>query len=488
MLPKNKLTRIFASLTLFLLLATVCFYIWVNIKQKAEYNKVSSRNKKSNAKIDLNVVLIISDGLRADHLGCYGYSRNTSPNIDKFTKEAVLFKNCYTTASWTKPAIASMLTSLYPSIHGVTTLAGGLSVAIPTIADILRDNGYITYGYISNDFLKSDFGFNRGFDFFDDLALASNSFFRRVKDSLWRYLPAYIYIKARNIGNDKFQTSVSANKRILSWLKRYKNNNFFMFLHCIDTHMPFLPSPPYNKMFPYDKGDKTSEFISQYDGEIRFFDGNIRYLLDALKSLGIYDKTMIIITADHGEGFGEHNNYSHGCAIYQELIKIPLIIKYPRMNNRIITEAIEEPVISIDIMPTILDFLHINHKEMHLDGVSLLPLFNEKGIKYLHRSILIDNPAIMCADRESIMVRGLIKNNTWKYILRRKPEEELYNLKNDPGELNNLASKEPRVLEEMRRELDLYIKGFNKRVTYGASEKKLDYETIQRLESLGYEE
>lgn len=460
-------------------------FVWENRENSLTYEEV-----KSNAKEDINVILIVIDALRADHLGCYGYEKQTSPNIDAFAKEAVLFKNCYVQASWTKPSVASILTSLYPTTHGATFDASKLPGEVTTLAEILHAAGYITYGYVSNPHLKRLFNFEQGFYFYDDYLMKKDKLYYFVLGRIPifnKFIRGIVRgITGKELNYHDYDNIKVANKRILPWLERYKAENFFMYIHYMDPHDPYSPPRFYSDMFPYTKGDMNSKDISSYDGEIRFLDDNIKELFGMLKSSENYDKTLIIITADHGEAFGEHGDFLHGHTIYQELLRVPLIIKYPRHILKGV--VIEKQVRSIDIMPTVLDVLKITY-DAQLEGLSLLPLSKQDGQISFCEDIFINNNH----RNNTSVLQGIIKDNEWKYIYTEKSKlrdvralgnEEIYNLINDPNELNNLVEREPEVLKRMRNRIDFY-KTYTKKKAISSS-TKLDYETIQQLRSLGY--
>ncbi len=457
-------------------------FFWENKKATIDYRQIVSQTKQ-----DVNVILIAIDALRADHLGCYGYARETSPNLDALAKEAVLFKNCYVQSSWTKPSTASLFTSFYPTMHQTILNRVELPDELTTIAEILQDQGFITYSYVANANLKAIFNFDQGFDFFDDYLMRDKLRYICLRNTI----PFNIVIKkitgkgfeAHGPERDNIKL---VNKRVIPWLKKYKDENFFMYIHYMDPHAPYWPPRPYRNMFPCDKKDNNSKDISLYDGEIRFADEYIGKLFDRLKAWGIYDKTLIIITADHGEAFGEHGDRAHGHTIYQHQLKVPLIIKYAKSLPQ--GKIIEPQVRNIDIMPTILDILNISYTG-HLEGMSLLPLCRGKDDQGQRENIYVEENL-----RNQFILKGIIRDNTWKYIFTEKSEwrdvkrlghEELYNLADDPRELNNLLGQESEVLKFMRAKLDFYKRYCEERAVSPA-QKELDYETFEQLKSLGY--
>lgn len=481
----NVFIKVFIALIILPMGISIYGLFWENIKSTMDYNKNFSQIKKSYTKKDINVILIIIDALRADHLGCYGYKKQTSPHLDNFAKEGLLFGNCYAQASSTKPSVASILSSLYPKVHGVSNDGRkALPYEVTTITEILQAHGYITYAYVNNTNLKTIFNYNQGFDFFDDYLMRDKLYYVVLRQLRKILIFLQINIRKRFDYLDRNNATL-ANKRIIPWLEKNKYNSFFMFIHYVEPHSPYCPPLQHRTKFL----NKNNE-ISLYDGEICFIDENINQLFEKLKYLGIYDKTLIIITADHGEAFGEHKNYGHGETIYQEEIRVPLIVKYTECIPKGV--AIKTPVKSIDIMPTVLNILNV-HYNGDLDGKSLMPLIKNADGTFSNESIFIDENTSV----QKAILKGVIKNinnNEWKYIFTEKSklrdlknvgQEELYNLTEDPHELNNLTKEKTEILKIMRNELDFYKRHCGKKAL-SPLEKDLDYETIQQLKSLGY--
>jgi len=468
-----SLIAVSASLTAF-------GYFWENRQPEANYKPVHSKTKH-----DINVILIVIDALRADHLGCYGYKRNTSPQLDALAREGVLFKNCYSQSSWTKPSVSSILTSLYPSMHGTTLHTHALPEDLVTLAEILGDQGYINYGYVANPNLKKIFNFDQGFKFFDD-RLMRDKLYNAVLRQMRQKPPYFLKIVNRKFDHNDYDNAELANARIIPWLDVYKKQNFFMYIHYMDPHAPLSPPPPYNTIFGYVEGDDDSRAISLYDGEIRFVDEQISKIIERLKSEKIFSKTMLIITSDHGRAFGEHNYYGHGATIYQEQLKVPLIIKFP--GNFPAGRVVEGQVRSIDIMPTILDVLNIA-VDLPLEGISLSSLITTETREGICEDVYIEENLA-----NTYILNGVIKNNEWKYILTEKSKlrdieqegrEELYNLLKDPAELKNLADLEPDVLGTIRDLLRSFKERGQKNMPM-TSQVELDRETTRQLRSLGY--
>lgn len=446
----------------------------------------SSENPPARNNEKFNVILIVVDSLRADHLGCYGYYRNTSPNIDKLANEGVLFSRAFSQGARTLVSLPSMFTSLYPGVIGIFGLKDNLSNKFITLPEILKKNGYesVLFGG-------------------DELGLFSNFDYRFDKFKLFATPVSH---KIRGI------IPSPINKDILKWLGQKHSKPFFLFVYYDYPHAPYDPPVPYDKIFSKEIGvdKKTKKFIhsinlvsnsryidkfkninnlnyliSQYDGEIRYTDEQIKFLLEGLENLNLSKNTLIIVTADHGDEFLEHGGLSHGPQLYDELIHIPLIMKLPGIIVR--GKKVTDLVKHLDIMPTILNILDI-HENNIMQGNNLIPLLNNGGI--LEQAVFSETNVY------PVHVKA-IRTEKFKFIeihhdIKNSYSYELYNLEADPKELNNLIEKDLREAEEFKTELKDYTlscerirksilgeSSVNKSVTLTEEEK-------ERFKSLGY--
>jgi len=319
-----------------------------------------------------NVIVILVDALRADHLGRYGYDRETTPALDSFSGAGVTFLGARSQSSWTKPSIPSLFTALYPSHHGVFEGSSKdteghitsdlLSDSLTTMAEVFRENGYSTAAFVHNAQLKGFLGFSQGFDTYQDGA-----------------------------GNAE-----EINRSFGAWLEGNGDQPFFVYLHYLDVHWPYQPPEPYETMFGtypsaidfnteewkslrdrINQGEVTlsdndiAKMIALYDGELRYLDDRLGELFSSLKERGLFDKTLIVVTADHGEEFLEHGRIGHGQALHDELLRIPLLIKFP--GGRWAGREIDYPAESVDILPTLTDYLGWE-TIARSDGQSLIPV------------------------------------------------------------------------------------------------------------------
>ena len=422
-----------------------------------------------------NIVLIIVDCLRADHLGCYGYQRNTSPNIDKLAQEGVLFDNAFSQAGYTLASFPSMLTSKTPLSHGVWR--GGERVLDDnevTLAEVLKKNGYVTAAFTSGGLTSRRFGFSQGFDIYEENKMAD--------------------IK-------------TINQSVFQWLENKKKKPFFLLIHYYTTHDPFSPPGPFNKMFAgsyhgrlkdaflghrlldetfgkareeASQGSKEdlNYVISQYDGAIRYCDVHIGSLFKKIEDLGLDSHTIIILTSDHGEDFMEHGTISHK-DVYDVNLHIPLIFKIPHELSK--GKKVGACVRSIDIFPTILDLSGLS-SEGKGEGLSLLPLMSGRPD---HAERLIFSVGENINGKPT---RIAMRTQDWKLIFSPDAPDtekyELYDLNNDPQELNTLAAVEKERFSLLKQKLDDYLKQA-KPIKKGDM-PALDDESKEQLKSLGY--
>ncbi|MFB0563020.1 MAG: sulfatase [Candidatus Lokiarchaeia archaeon] len=357
----------------------------------------------------LNIILISVDTLRADHLSCYRYYRQTSPNIDEFAKKGVVFRNTASQSTATLPSHTSIFTSRYASQHKAIKMgrrARRVEETEVTLAEILKKQGYITAAFTDGGEMAAVFNIDQGFDIYND--------------------------KGNGIKN--------INQKVFKWLEKNRYNTFFLFVHCYDPHIPYVPPPPFHDLY-LSNIDKNAyrgvalkkkitndrnlqEIIALYDGEIAYTDKNIGELLCKVDELDLADRTLIIFTSDHGEEFMEHSGLGHARTVYDEVIMVPLIFKNERLFQ---PREIKNQVRSIDIAPTVLDILNIPIPN-EMMGKSLLGLISGKN----------ETKRIAFSENEK---RNLLccRNLENKLILRKEnSREEFYDLKNDPGETNIL--------------------------------------------------
>lgn len=392
-----------------------------------------------------HIVLISIDTCRADYLSCYGYRRQTTPNIDKFAEESIVFTNVISPIPMTLPSHCSMLTGTIPPYHGIhDNFDYRLDESNVTLAEILKDNGFTTGAIISAFVLDSQFGLDQGFDSYND-----------------KFEEEHM---ALNISERK---GAEVNRFALEWLDQNKDEKFFMFLHYFDPHFGYEAPEPF-----------ASEFTdSPYAAEIAYTDDCIGQVIRKLKDLGLYDSSLIIITSDHGEMLGEHGENTHMYFIYQSAIKVPLIFKLPGRRK---PERIDSPVGIIDIVPTICSALGIAI-DPDVQGKDLFGKSSADEDRYIY------SESLYATRYGGNSLLGVVTER-FKYIQTTRPE--LYDLVEDPREMKNLVTNQPqraRILQDALKQILEQSVRMSPIGTGGAESKlELDERSRKRLESLGY--
>lgn len=408
-------------------------------------------------KVPTNVLVIGIDTLRSDHLGCYGYPRATSPNIDKLASEGVRFETAISASPWTLPSFATAFTSLYPSQHGAGSLESRLKTIFPTLAMMLLKHGYSTAGIANNATIGPEFGMDRGFEYYDLPPPAAERF------------------------------ADGATEDALAWIDRTGDKPFFLFVHYFDPHLPYAPPPPYDSMFnkgytgpvgtsfslqtitgtdthlyDYVKAlprDDWNQVVALYDGEIAFTDSAVGKLLAGLGERGLRHKTLVVLFADHGEEFLDHGAMDHGHTLFDELLRVPLVFSLPGVLPK--GKIVSNQVRLLDLVPTVLDVLGIE-TDAHLEGASLKPLLLGSGeVKAPEHSLLPADVALSGAllagsDRKSL------RAYPWKMVYELGTgRTQLYDLRSDPGEKLDVADKEPQVRDLLEKTMVKTIFGLS---------------------------
>ncbi len=403
---------------------------------------------------DHNVILVSFDALQAAHVGCLGNPRKVTPTLDALASQSCNFTRTLSVSSWTVPASMTWFTGVYPSEHRMTNkfavytsrekkLANlkDLAPNLLTLAEILKENGYATGGFTGNAGVSGGFGYEQGFD-------------------------VYFYEKGKFGGFDR------SIPKALAWLKANRDRKFFLFLHGYDVHGQHTPAAGYDYRYvdkDYDRkytgSEQEQELLREeglergrltlrdadvrfwravYDEKINRADERFKHFLEAFNKLGVADKTLLIVTADHGTEVYEHRRFDHGFTLYDELLHVPLFIKLPGQKN---ARVIPDQVSSIDLMPTILDLLQVRLPEkakQQMRGTSLVPAIQGTPVQ---RDVYSETNY-----RDYTFKRSIITPDRWKFIYTLESKtRELYDLNTDPHETRNLAQAEPkraRTLEE----------------------------------------
>jgi len=428
-----------------------------------------------------NVLLVTLDTTRVDHLGCYGYQKNTSPRLDELAGDAVRFETAITTAAITPIAHASIFTGLNPYQHGVRIFYGPaghyLEPSIPSLAPLLKSRGWRTGAFISAYPASERFGLHWGFDTFET----------EVAESVMEQDPSLPFPIEGRWMNKKAamaqRRADSTTDQALEWLSQAERP-FYLWLHLFDPHDNTLVPPfQYFKEFGHSKGDSLLP-IHAYDPEIFFMDQQLGRVLDFLKERGEYDRTLIVVVSDHGQGHGQHGWYLHRL-LYQEQIHVPLIVRIPGEKAGTIPDMVR----TIDVMPTILDALAVQ-KPSNLEGKSLLGLIQGREeeaprLAYAEALNLLDEHApdfLPDMQKDNLFC---VFDGTWKLIYHKESpaNSELYNLAEDPKELRNLAEQQPEVVARLAA--DIARSGAMK-IEIKDPEEPMDPEAREKLNALGY--
>jgi len=435
-----------------------------------------------------NVILIMVDTLRADRLPAYGYGAIRTPAFDGLAADGAIFEHAFAQASWTKPSAATLLTGLYPSTHQAYRKADLLPEAVTTLPEAMKAAGWRTGGIVTNINLAPSFQFDQGYD--EYLYLAPDYFFGASESS--SKLAAYSGLRLfreRFLSKKKdvrhyYQDAATATRAANDWIDRNGKGRFSLFLHYMDPHDPYF-AHPYNGHAvarvetPRPDPARARELSDLYDGEIVFLDAHLGEFLDHLKARGFYDDSLIVLTADHGEEFHEHGGWWHGTTLYDEQIRIPLIVKPPKGTPGAtvgLRGRIDGIARSLDIAPTILAMCGMTPPKA-MQGISLAQA--RPG-----------DESFAEEDFEGNRLRAL-RAGEWKVIEanprnpRGLPESELFRVKQDPGETRNLASSEATRGEAMRAKMD-HTLGAALRAAVAGKQGKIDAATRQRLKALGY--
>ncbi|MCJ7580919.1 MAG: sulfatase [Candidatus Aminicenantes bacterium] len=435
------------------------------------------------------IILISIDTLRADHLGVYGYERETSPNIDSLAAESAMFANVYASSPWTLSSHVSLLTALNSVNHQVYQDNEKMDPDLVTAAEMLRVNDYFCSAFTGGGFVSSVFGFADGFD----------SYYERTDEVL---LDKAAELTFRDVAR---------------WIDSNKNKNYFLFIHTYQPHDPYACPAPYKTMFLSEKSkwshinlnsylggknaifkklpeDDRQNIIDLYDAEIRYTDEKlIGPLVQKLKDMALFDKTMIIFTSDHGEEFYEHEGWGHGHSLYDESLKVPLLIKFP--DSKYLGSKVEHIVSLVDIVPTILDQMDIDSSPYEFDGLSLIPFLEGKEKKDriflsdVSENILNMHLPQKIASNEGgkklILNKSMLSQNSdfFRYPPPTTKTIELFNLSVDPGEYSNIVEKESSTANRIINRIEAIYR-ISKRKKPGQA--VLDEDLKKQLRALGY--
>ncbi len=470
-------------------------------RRRQELHQASAAIPRATARPEMpNVLLVVIDTLRADHLGAYGYGFPTTPNMNRLAERAVVFETAISQAPWTAPAIASLFTSLYPSVHGLdggirwgeggTPADGALPFAVQktlppghqTMAEVFRRAGYTTAGFVSNLYVNSIFGFAQGFDHYDDEYLD--------------YLVDEGEVKRR---------AEDTNARVFAWLEAGVEEPFFLLVHYADPHWPYEPPPPYGQEFiagyrgsltpattreivvthheapPPLSAQDLAYIVGLYDGEIQYVDHHLGRLHERVGEFSTRRELVTVLTADHGEEFLDHGAFNHGYTLYEEQIVVPLIVAAP---SSLEPRRVLQQVRLIDVAPTVFEMTGIDIDGARFQGRSLVPLMTGSGLEPLDAFSEATNIGRQSALRSTDsfkLIHSLID-----------PQWLLFDLGADPREQHDIAAQYNLRLQELAARLETWhednsdLSGEINASGTGFDEVVLDEKTQKGLEALGY--
>ena len=451
-----------------------------------------------------NILLIVMDTVHADHLAVNGYARDTTPNLRDLASDSTVYVNAISASDITLTSHASLFTGMYPSWHGAycdpqnAMYGRAVSNRYPTLAELLHSAGYQTTGVAANLYLRADFGLERGFDRFRiprpvPLLAAENAYM--LRGSLRRKLSLLfdtaqfdrLYALGEDINSELFSESASVSK---------PGTPAFTFINYMDAHFPYVPPAPYDMQYPGRRAGITQDdleaeqkilvsvngaapgyrphCVSQYDGGIAYVDHQVGELIKWLKHRGAYDNTMIVVTSDHGEAFGERHRVGHANSPYQNLLHVALIVKYPHQARR---GTEERPVSLIDVAPTILQAAGIAVPQT-MQGSSLAATADREIF-----SETFPCPVAHSPDCPNGCTARAIFAWPYKFITTSNGHRELFDLSGDPAEGRNLYIQQPERAAQLADRLSAWMKSMPQQ---SHETHTLSPEDLRRLKSLGY--
>jgi len=477
----------------------------------------------------MNIIIYVLDALRADHVSCYGYDRNTTPIIDRLAEEGVRYENCFSPATWTKPVGASLLTGAYPPLHGTRSREDAFDADITRLPETLSEVGITSAGFSTMGNVSASIGYGRGFDTYRDLYKDPDIVAKRqTRDT-----------DSEELGHEDrdkiaLPRAEDLTKSVVEWLETEADTDFFAFCWSIEPHMPYDPPEGYRDYtdpeydgpvdgqrdtLPDVESDADLEQLKAlYDGGIRYNDDELGRIVDALEAQGVYDETMIVVLGDHGDAFNEHDRLTHGHLPYDELIHVPLVVK-PATESGVKPQVVEETTCLVDVSRTVMSATGVADVPETVEGRELppfgpsgssAPVFSETQFRDVYPSFYsvrtdewkymeVDEPdrdiGTMLDTVKQVYQRGLIWEivHNPRYYLERYLHDEtqyLYDLDDDPDEQTNLVNEQPKKADEMESLLARWMEEGKRRHEQLSSvgDFDIDSETSEQLKQLGYVE
>jgi arylsulfatase A-like enzyme len=447
-----------------------------------------------------NILFLLVDTLRADHLQSYGYEKQTSPVLDRIAAEGLRFHAAYAQATWTRPSVASLMTSLYPASHLTNSTEIRVPEELPTLAEVVRAQGYATAGFSANRNVSEIFGFHQGFDVF--WTHASDELNSMLRFTTWERVMEIL----RGLGlvghKSPANQAEHITDRVLRWVEEHDGSPYFLYIQYIDPHGPYDPPAHYleevgiepldrdlaAKMnvthgadpFPFFEVEGVDEASlarvrELYDAEIAYCDREIGRLLDAMRERGLLDNTYIVVTSDHGEEFWEHKQFGHGQSAYDELARVPLLVDGPGIEPGVVPGAVE----LIDLYPTIATWV----------GAPLPPRIQGRDLNDLIAGGAREEAAeALVSNMKGFELTAWVfgREKLVRIELRGEEAWMLYDLDADPLEQNDLAAARPERLAELKA---LLLERRQRAAEYrvdGVETTTMDRDLAREMEGLGY--
>lgn len=377
----------------------------------------------------MHIVLYVLDALRADHLSCYGYEREVSPCVDALACEGVLFEDCFTSTTWTRPVAASILSGAYPGVHLTRSRHDAFFSNLPLLPGVLKAAGFKSAAFSTMGNVGSELGFGRGFDTYYDLfcnpaILSKRRKLDRAKEGLMHSTDEDIALPRAEDVHDYF----------FPWLEENRSANTFSFIWSMETHVPYAAPNGFRRFSTLEpsrpnEGERDDlrsaglvdrqRLMNLYDDEIYYNDYCIGQIISHLKKLDIYDDAFIVVVADHGDAFYEHGVYAHGHAPYEELIHVPMVMKFP--GGQYAGRRVEGLIELIDIFPTVVAVTGLapdTGSGDFVQGHNLLPLI--EGTQSQVREYVFSDTQSLDVGHRYLSVRG----QRWKYIQVQRPKRD----------------------------------------------------------------
>jgi len=475
-----------------------------------------------------NVVLVIWDAVRADHLSCYGYSKKTTPHLDKLASEGILFEKAFAPSSHTLESIPSILSSILPTSHQVNDITACLSSELVLLPQIFKALGYQTAAFSFNPYVSPSYGYKKGFNRF----FAPSELFIKTHKTVFGHLlerssrVPWLFVLTRplfmlskklttiNLGETSLHSTDPAHltHHLISWIEHHYQRPFFVFAHYEGGHVPYLASPPFIKKFwpdgPFHEADKElitmvpespglflpfqtgsplgeadlEKMVALYDAKINEHDFYLGQLINFLKTKGLWENTLVIVTADHGEEFYDHQGWGHGHSLFQEVIHVPLVMSDLGFLPR--GKRVKTPVSLLDWMPTLLSLLNLKSRlklPYPLDGVDIKGLITQTQLSPREKPIYAE------LTQGNHKAYALIEGH-WKLIKTIFEGREyvfLYDLNQDPEEKNDLAPFFHQKKEELLSRLESIVTEAQKK-GFKSHSRRIDKREKEKLRALGY--